>query len=38
MICELKKFAFESEDYTKESDYRINEKYFFKSLDEVENT
>jgi len=36
MICELKKSAFDSEDYTKETDYRINEKYFFKNLDEAE--
>lgn len=36
IICELKKLAFESEDYTKESDYRINEKKKFRDLEEVE--
>ena len=36
IICELKKIAYEGEEYTKESDYRINEEYFFIDLDEVE--
>jgi hypothetical protein len=36
MVCELKRSTFEAEDYTKESDYRLNEQYFFKDLAETE--